>query len=120
MAVAAGRVFGRKLDVVDVLAREPDGFARLRERLFTADLELVLQVQVGRGEKDVNPRLLGGFDGAGSEFDVLLAGAGQRRDAWAANRPGDIGDGVEVAFGGDGEAGFENVDAKVGQVRARA
>ncbi len=63
----------------------------------------------------MDPRFLGGLDGAGCEFDVLPAGAGQGGDPGTANCPSDVGDGVEVALRGDGESGFKNVDAEVCQ-----
>ena len=56
--------------------------------------------------------LCGGLDGAGGGFDVFALAAGERTDARAADFAGDGVDGVEVAGGGDGEAGFDDVDAE--------
>jgi len=62
----------------------------------------------------------GGFDGASGGFDVLVLAAGKGGDACAFDLAGYGSDGVEVAVGGDSEAGFEHVDAKVGELVGHA
>ncbi len=57
-----------------------------------------------------------GLDGFGSGFDVFALGAGEGGDTWGVGGAADLGcDGVdagEVAMRGDGEAGFDDVDAE--------
>jgi len=56
---------------------------------------------------------VGKLEGARGHLDVFLLGAGQRRDARLADGLGDGGDGREVAFGGHGEAGLDDVHAQI-------
>ena len=63
----------------------------------------------------------GGFDGAGGGFDVFALAAGEGGDdGCLLDLAGDGADGVGVAFGGDGEAGFEDVDAERGDLVGEA
>ena len=114
--VGAGAVFGGELYVVDEGAGEADGLGGAVEGLGTGDLELGFEVEVGAGEEDVNAVLRGGFEGAGCGFDVLALAAGERGYARAANFLRDGLHGVEVAVRGDGEAGFDDVDAELGKL----
>ena len=50
---------------------------------------------------------------ARGHLDVFVLGAGQGRDARLADGLGDGGDGREVAFGGHGEAGLDDVHAQI-------
>ena len=70
-------------------------------------------MQVARGEEDVDAGAVGKLQGAGGHLDVFVLGAGQRSDARLADGLRDGGDGGEVAFGGHGEAGLNNVDAQI-------
>ena len=56
---------------------------------------------------------VGKLQRAGGHLDVFGLGAGQRRDARLANGLGDGGDGREVALGGHGEAGLDDVHAQI-------
>ncbi len=71
---------GGELDVVDEAAREPDGLGCEIQRLGAGELHLVLQMNVGGGEKGVDAIALGGFDGARGGFNVDRLGAGQCGD----------------------------------------
>ena len=113
VAIGAGGVFRREFDVVDERAGQADGFAGEVECLLAADLELVFEVQIARGEKDVDAGAVGELDGAGGHFDVFRLGAGQRGNARLADGLRDGGDGREVAFRGHGEAGLDDVHAQV-------
>ena len=113
VAIGAGRVFGREFDVVDKGAGQAHGFGRLVERLLAAHLELVLEVQIARGEEDVDARAVGKLKGACGHLDVFFFGAGQGGDARLADGLGDGGDGREVALGGHGEAGLDDVHAQI-------
>jgi hypothetical protein len=72
-------------------------------------------VQVGAGEKDVDPRFLRAFEGLGGALDVSTLGTRKGRDDRPANLPGDRFYGGEIAVGRDGEAGFQNVHPEVGK-----
>jgi hypothetical protein len=120
VGVGAGGVLGRELDIVGEGAGEADGFGGLVERFGAGDLQLSFEMQVGRGEEGVDAGLLGGFDGTGSGFDVLTLAAGKGGDARAVNFAGDLADGVGVALAGDGETGFNDVDAECRQLMGHA
>ena len=119
--VGAGAVFGGELYVVGEGAGECDGGGDVVEGLGAGDFELGFEVEVGAGEEDVDAALVGGLDGAGGGFDVLAFAAGEGGDAGGAvHFAGDGLDGVEVAVGGDGEAGFDDVDAERGELVGEA
>ena len=77
-------------------------------------------MEVGAGEEDVDAVLCGWLDGAGGGFDVFALAAGEGGDAGAVHFFGDGLDGVEVAVGGDGKAGLDDVDAKAGELVGKA
>ena len=52
-------------------------------------------------------------EGPASGFDVFALTASERGDACSLDLAGDGLDGVEVALGGDGKSGLENIDAEV-------
>ena len=56
---------------------------------------------------------VGELQGAGGHLDVFGLGAGQGGDARLAHGLGDGGDGREVALGGHGEAGLDDVHAQI-------
>ncbi len=124
VGVGAGGVFGGELDVVGVGAGEGDHGGDLVEGLGAGDLELGGQVEVGGGEEGVDAAAVGGLDGAGGGFDVFALGAGEGGDDGAGGgadlrgRWSRMAGGV--AFGGDGEAGFEDVDAERGELVGHA
>ncbi len=61
----------------------------------------------------MDARAVGKLQGAGGHLDVFGLGAGEGSDARLANGLRDGGDGGEVAFGGHGEAGLDDVDAQI-------
>ncbi len=113
VAIGAGRVFRRELDIVDKRARQAHRFAGAIERFLAADLELVFEVQIARREEDVNARAVGKLQRPSGHLDVFILGAGQRRDARLANGLRDGGDGGEVALRGHGKSGLDDVHAQV-------
>jgi hypothetical protein len=54
-------IFRRKFHVIAKRLGEADGFASLRQTLLARDAQLVLQVNVGGREEDVNARTRGTF-----------------------------------------------------------
>jgi hypothetical protein len=113
IAVRAGGVLGRKLDVVNQRAGQPHRFGGQVQRLLAADLQLVFQMQVARSQKNVNAGAVGKLQRAGGHLDVLGPGAGQGGDARLANGLGDGRDGGKVALRGHGEAGLDDVHAQI-------
>ena len=55
------------------------------------------------------------FEGFPGAVDVGVVAAGQAADGRAANVRGDLANGFEIAGRGDGEAGFDDVDAQIDQ-----
>ena len=54
---------------------------------------------------------LGGLDRLGAAVDVLHLRTGKAADHRILGAAGDLLHAVEIAFGGDGKAGFDDVDA---------
>ena len=75
-------------------------------------LQLVLDVDVRRGDERVDPRSLRVAYGVGSTLDVVGVDAGEAGDDRALDLAGDRLDGLEVAGRGDREAGLDDVDAE--------
>ncbi len=113
VAIGTGCVFRRELDVVDQRAGKADGFRGEVESLLTADFELVFKVQIAGGEEDMDAGAVSKLNGAGGHLDVFLLGAGEGTDARLADGLCDGGDGSEVALGGHGEAGLDDVHAQI-------
>ena len=110
---AAGAVFGRPFDVVDVVARAGDVGDRGFQHLLRGHVELDPHMQRrGRdhGMDAAAPRELHRFRAA---VDVLRMRPRQAGDHGILGAPGDLADRLEIAFGGDREAGFDDVDAHV-------
>jgi hypothetical protein len=112
LGIGAGAVLGGELYVFGEGAGEADRLGGLVEGLVAGDAELALEMEVGGGEDDVDAVAGGGLDGAGGGLDVFAFTAGERGDAGPADLAGDRSDGREVAVGGDGESGLEDIDAK--------
>ncbi len=56
--------------------------------------------------------LAGMLERGGGDFDIFLYGAAQAADRSILDDPGYLFHGMEIAGAGDGEAGFDDVDAK--------
>jgi hypothetical protein len=112
LGVGAGAVLGGELYVFAEGAGEADRLGGLIEGLVAGDAELVLEMEVGGGDDEVDAVGGGGLDGAGGGLDVFAFATGERGDAGAADLVGNRSDGREVAVGGDGESGLEDIDAK--------
>ena len=115
IGIGAGAVFGGEFYVIDVGAGEFDGGNGGIENLLARLFQLVLQVDVAGGEESVDAGAFGFFEGAGGAFDVEFHGAGERGYLHPGEFAADRVDGLEIAFGGDGEPGFEDIDAEFDQ-----
>ena len=63
------------------------------------------------GQEGVDAAALGRADRLGAALDVGDAGAGQAADGALGDDLGNAPHGVEVAIGGDGKSGLDDVDA---------
>src|SRR4029079_1096071 len=97
--VGASRIFRRELDVVNEGAGKSNRLCRAVESFLTADLELVLKVEITRCQEDVDARSVRKLQSPCGHLNVFVFGAGQRRNAGLTNRLRDGRDGREIAFG---------------------
>ena len=118
-------IFRAEFDIVAAQALgEFDGVDGNVHHLVGRLLELVVHVNLGRGDEGVDARPDGILDGIPRHGYVPLVGAGQAADYGhvpivvhlVADRVGNLPDGVEVVGTGDGEAGLDDVDAQLGEV----
>ncbi len=105
---------------MDVLAGQPNRSVGLFERLFAGDLQLILQVNVRAGEKDVDARSSGIFQGSRRSFDIFPLGARQTGNLRAAHLGGNQLHGIKVALGGDGKASLQHINAQSLQLPGHA
>ena len=66
-------------------------------------------MNIGRGDERVDPGTPGRPESLPGRFDILGQGAGQSRNGCVLDLRGDGPDGLEIAFRGGGEAGFDDV-----------
>ena len=93
---------------------------RLLQALLARNFQLVLQMNVGGRQKDMNAGMGCALERLPSALDILRTGTGEASN----NRsPDDCGDGLnggEVAFRGDREAGFDHVYAEAVELMGQA
>ena len=109
--LGATGVFGGELDVVGVFARPADRLDRLRDDLVGRHAQLLLHVDRAGGDEGVDAPARRRADGLAGAADVVLVGARQRTDGGLLDRLGDRAHRLEVAVGGGGEAGLDDVHA---------
>ena len=114
------RVLGAELDL-DVppegLPPERDPADRLRERRLAIDAELVLEMDVTRGDEDVQVRPLRDLDRLDRALRVPVTTTRERRDRDPAPRLlRDPPHGLEVAVRGGREARLDHVDLEARQL----
>jgi hypothetical protein len=116
--LGAGGVFRGELHVFDVALGPLHGLHGAAHDLPFLHAQFVLAVDRTGGEEHVDARVLGLFEGFPRAVDVLVAAAGEAANAGAvAEFACDGADGLEVAGGGDGESGLDDVDAEFDQRR---
>ena len=110
--VGAAGVLGVELDVLDVALGVLHAVDGALHALVLGDAQLVAQVARRDAEAGVDARALGAGERLGRPVDVLLDRAREAADhAVVAGESTDLLHGAEVARGGDGEAGLDDVDA---------
>ena len=113
--LGAGCVLGREFDVVAVAGRPADPGHGPLDDLLLVHLELEFTMDGAGGQKDVDPRRFGRFEGFPGPIDVGVVAAGQAADHRSADRLGHLADSLEVAGRSDRESGFDDVDSQVHQ-----
>ena len=111
----ADGVFRRELDVVAIPRRSLHAGHSPLDDLLSGHPQLELAMDGAGGEEDVNPRLFGVLQRFPRSIDICVVAAGQPADGRAADVGGDLPNGLEIARGGDGEPGLDDVHAQVGQ-----
>ena len=112
LGVGPGGVLGRELDLgvaAELLAAVADPADGLGEGLLAGQLELVLEVDVGGRDEDVEVGALGDLDRLDRLLGVAVAAAGEGGDRDALGLLGDPVDGLPVARRGGREAGLDDV-----------
>ena len=110
--VGARGVLGRELDVVGVAPGATDRRLGASEAVGAADLKLVLEVEVRRGDEDVHPRSRGRPQRLPGEIDVAVVAPRQRRHRGPSHGFGHAADGLLIALGRAREPGFDDVHAQ--------
>ena len=118
--IGARGIFRRKFDVIAKRLGEANGIAGLRQALIARDAQLVLQVNVGSGEEDVDARAGSVFQSFPGALDIGAAGAGQSGDDGPADDIGDGLHGFEIAVRGDGKPGFDHIGAEAVELVSQA
>ena len=114
--LGAAAVLGGELDVVDVAAGLLDALDGDAGDLVEGLLELVLAVDGRGGAEGVDAGAVGVLHGFAGAVDVPRHAAGEAGDDGVRELFADGLDGLEVALGGDGEAGLDDVDAEGGEL----
>ncbi len=105
-------VFGGEFDIVNVGAGEGDVVAGHAENFIFGFFEFEFAMDFGGGAEDVDAAMRGVLDGFPGAADVFFGAAGEAGDDGVADFGRDGGDGIEVTGAGDGEAGFDDIDAE--------
>ena len=111
--VRAGGIFGAELHVGAQRAGVLHAGDRHGQRVLAGHAELVLQVDVGRGQERVDARVPGALERFPGAIDVAGQRAAQARHDRVAERLGHGFHRLEVAIRRDRESGFDNVDAQL-------
>ncbi len=116
----AGRVFGRKLHVLKITLGALDAGDRTAHDLFLGHVQLEFAVDGAGGQEDMDARLGGFLERLPGAVDVVVVAARQAANRRALDLAGDGLHGLEIAGRGDGEAGFDDVHAKLAARRERS
>ena len=112
LEVGAAGVFRRELDVVGVATGPAHGGARQLEAIVPADLELVLQVDVGGRDEDMDAPARGRTQRLAREIDVLVGAARQCGQHRTPHLRRDLLDAAVIAGRGRRKARLDHVDVQ--------
>ena len=118
--LAAGTILGRPLDIVAELARIADAVGDRLMHLLRLHLQLELHMQRAGGDEGMDARAGGALQRFPGAIDVAARRARQAGDGRCFRLAGDLAHRLEVAVGGDGEAGLDDVDAHLLEHRGDA
>jgi hypothetical protein len=80
----------------------------------------VLQVEIGGGEKNVEPGMDSRFDGAEGGVYIFLSGSRERRYFAVPDFPGHCTDSFQISRRCDGKSRFDDVDAELFELARQA
>jgi len=111
IGIGARRVLGGPFDVLAQVARAADGALDRGDHLLGRLVELDPHVQRRGGDEGVDARAAGVPDRLPGAIDIGVGRARQASDDRAIGVACDLAHRLEIAFGGDREAGLDDVDA---------
>ena len=118
--IGAGGIFGREFHVLTQRLGQTDSIARLLQALLARNFQLVLQMNVGGRQKDMNAGMGCALERLPGALDILRAGTGKARDNGPPDNCGDCLNGGEITFRGDGKPGFDHVYAEAIELMGQA
>jgi hypothetical protein len=113
IVLGAGAVFRRPFDVVGMIAGARHARNHRLVDVFRLHLQLVLHMQRAGRNEGVDSPPFGVLQGFRRAIDILVAGASQSADDGILDHLADLGHRLEVAIGGDREAGLDDVDTQL-------
>ena len=109
--VRTAGVLGVELDVVHERAGELHRVHGALNRLVLREMQLVAQMARRNAQAGMDARALGGLERLGCNLDVFVDGTREAAyGALVARDTANLGDTLEVAGAGDGEARLDNID----------
>ena len=109
--LGAGGILQGKLHVVAQLAGQAGGAHGSLVHILRGHMQLVGHMDGAGGDKHMDAPARSLLKGLAGGFDVGGDAAGEGTHRSAAQLPGDGGNGLEVAPGGGGKAGFDHIHA---------
>src|SRR5712692_1498156 len=116
----SGAIIGRKLHVIHVLPRQLHRLYGVFQDLLLGLLQLVLEVNLAGRDEAVQPGPPRRLERLQRSLDIQPYCPCQRRHLRPAKLPGDGLSGLEVALGGDREAGFQDVHTQLDELARHA
>ena len=114
--VGASGILGIELHVFHEFLRVfHSGYTTLDD-FFAGGVELIFNMVVAGTDAGVDALVAGILEGFDGNIDVLLYGAGEGADGGPRHGFGYLNDGVEIAWAGDGESGFDDIHTKALQL----
>ena len=114
---SAGGIFRGEFDVGGEAAGAANSIGGETEDLVAGFAEFKIAMDFASTKKNVNPAPFASrFHGGASGVNVGVDAAGQATDDGSADGPGNFLDRIKIAATGNRKAGFDNIDAKSGEL----